>query len=130
MSILFCSPFPLSPASALPWAGRKCGCICHPSKDEHLHSKFSTVSGTQPALTEHCRPKQMIWGSPPSVLWTANWGCNSVHQQSMMQKAVASTTKTILLVPHNCTLKPLGLSGFSQQNGAETDGGDPLSPQG
>lgn len=47
----------------------------------------------------------------------------------MMQKPVASTTKTILLIPRNSTLRPLGFSSFSQQNGAETDGGEQVVPR-
>ena len=48
----------------------------------------------------------------------------------MTQKAAVSATETVLLVARNSTLEPLAILRFPQQNGAETDGGDPLSPPG
>lgn len=84
----------------------------------HVSVPGPAVSGMRPALTECCRPQQMIWGSPLSALWIANQGPHSVlvHDAASCGKFHKDNS----LGAVELTVKPLELLGFSQQNGVLT----------
>lgn len=125
-SILF-SPFPWSPASTPPWAERKDGPICHLSKDCLSQIQLNIWHG----ISTRGMPSTQMDDLHPHPQFSAHWdptqpvsspGCSKLWQAS----------QTVLLVLCNSTLKPLGVSfppaSRPPKNGAETDGGDALSP--